>query len=178
MVHKYKLGGIDIDDEYSEDSLKSFDNSLAMLTAKLRYEMPNFIITKALFQDKQYFNRDFYRGKDLDKTFKLGEQLTYGWEMSYWISAERSLPGYLKPGFMKSQKRLLKGFKIDDGGEKPSDKDDRPSTPPVDEVKWLKDNGYGGVMVFDFQFVTRHNLMGRLVELWLGRGNWKGPQRK
>ena len=74
LVDKYGLDGIDIDDEYSSGPPN--DTSLIMVTTIMRQLMPDAIITKALFQDRDYF-RTTWRGHT------LAENLDYGGEMSY-----------------------------------------------------------------------------------------------
>ncbi|MFA0812394.1 glycosyl hydrolase family 18 protein [Microbulbifer epialgicus] len=81
-VDQYGLDGIDIDDEYSQCS-QTYTDSLVKVTSALREKMPNKIISKALWEDSKYFQAQ-WNGK------KLGDQLDYGWEMSYWKGANCS----------------------------------------------------------------------------------------
>ncbi|MBU2710789.1 glycosyl hydrolase family 18 protein [Zooshikella harenae] len=94
-VDKYKLDGIDIDDEYSKCN-REYDNSLIKVTSALREIMPNKIISKALFHDQSYFNAQW-------QNKKLHEQLSYGWEMSYWSSGCNRVDGYLNSGMSKQK---------------------------------------------------------------------------
>jgi hypothetical protein len=81
-VDQYGLDGIDIDDEWSKCS-QTYTDSLVKVTSALREKMPNKIISKALWEDAKYFQAQ-WNGK------KLGNQLDYGWEMSYWKGANCS----------------------------------------------------------------------------------------
>ncbi len=37
---------------------------------------------------------------------------------------------------------------------------------------WLKQNGYAGFMVYDFESSANQQVMGQLVNGWMGPGNW------
>lgn len=52
----------------------------------------------------------------------------------------------------------------------------QPSPNPDRDVQWLKDNGYGGVMIFGFEDQANVDLMGQLVDDWYGPENWNPPQ--
>ncbi|WP_138429825.1 EndoS/ChiA family endoglycosidase [Fodinibius saliphilus] len=156
VVDKYGLDGIDIDDEYSNPNLR-IPNSLVTVTTKMKELMPDKIISKALFRDTEYF-KPKYKGKTLADT------LTYGWEMSYGISPEYRLPKYVKLGMVKH--KLSLGFVAN-----------RPSRNPVQDVKWLKKNGYEGIMIYNFFNPQNTKLMGKLVNTLYGPGNWnKEPE--
>lgn len=173
-VEKYGLDGIDIDDEYSSAPVK-IRNSLAMLSAKLRFEMPDRIITKALFDDDDYFgdvgaSAATYTGKGGGEVFELEDMLTYGWEMSYWQRPEQVMGKYIKPGRM-SKEKLLKGFNLEHP-QRVSEQYTDTTRATVTDVQWLKREGYAGVMFFGFQFQQGQDLMGELVNRYLGPGNW------
>jgi len=150
VVDNYGLDGIDIDDEYSNGT--PIQNSLAMVTSLMQQALPGKIISKALWQDEQYFNVP-YQGVSLQDT------LTYGWEMSYGGEPQYRLPQYVELGMSKNA--LALGFWS--GSPAP--------TPDVD-VEWLKSNDYGGVMVYAFQEAPNPSLIGSLVDYWCGPGNW------
>ncbi|WP_157368734.1 glycosyl hydrolase family 18 protein [Algicola sagamiensis] len=94
-VEQYGLDGIDIDDEYSKCD-REYDDSLIKVTSALREIMPNKIISKALFHDQRHFDAQ-WQGK------KLHEQLSYGWEMSYWAAGCGRVNGYLNAGMSKKK---------------------------------------------------------------------------
>lgn len=94
-VDKYELDGIDIDDEYSKCN-QEYENSLIKVTSALREIMPNKIISKALFHDQRYFETEWQHKK-------LHEQLSYGWEMSYWAASCNRVATYLNAGMSKEK---------------------------------------------------------------------------
>ena len=85
-VEHYGLDGIDIDDEYS--ACETNDTSLIMVTYEMRQAMPNKILSKALFDDIDYFQSSWHN-------VVLAETLTNGWEMSY---GDPDGAGRLAPG--------------------------------------------------------------------------------
>lgn len=151
IVTQFGLDGIDIDDEYSAGT--PISNSLAMVTSLMQKSMPDKLISKALFDDIQYFSVP-YKGVTLQQT------LTYGWEMSYGGAPQYRLPPYAELG-MNTQALVL-GFWSGS-----------PSPNPATDVQWLKQNGYEGVMVYAFQEAPNCTLLGQLVCDWCGPGNWK-----
>jgi hypothetical protein len=151
VVDKFGLDGIDIDDEYSKNPKKNL-SSLVMVTTIMKQLMPNIIISKALFQDTQYFSPRY-------ENRTLAENLTYGWEMSYWGMPEDRLPVYYELGMAKNA--LVCGFV---SGTSPE--------PTTTAVTWLKNNDYEGVMVYAFQDQPNVDLLGNLVNDWYGNGNW------
>lgn len=153
VVDKYGLDGVDIDDEYSTGSPN--DTSLIMVTTLMRQIMPDKLITKALFADSEYFRRTW-------EGHTLAENLNSGWEMSYGGSPQSRLEDYTKHGLGKGQLSL--GFWSG-----------RPSSDPEGDAKWLKVNGYDGVMIFGFEEQKNVDLMGKLVNAWYGPGNWNPP---
>lgn len=125
-VQKYGLDGIDIDDEYS--NCQTNLTSLAMVTTLMQQTMPGKIISKALFQDIQYFGPT-WEGNTLANT------LTYGWEMTYgYPNYGARLQPYVDKGMGKNQ--LAIGVSTDDCDGGPA-------------ASFIKSNGYGGVMVFN-----------------------------
>lgn len=152
VVNKYGLDGIDIDDEYSNCS-QTYQNSLVMITYFMKQIHPNIIISKALGNDLKYFTPSFM-GKILADT------LTYGWEMSYGGSPEYRLPPYVNQAKM-AKKNLALGFWSGHS-----------SSEPTNDVEWLKENGYGGVMVYGFESQSNVDLIGTLVNDLYGSGNW------
>lgn len=153
VVDKYGLDGIDIDDEYSNGTPQ--DNSLAMVTTLMQQLMPDKIISKALWDDLpplKYFTTE-WKGK------KLADNLSYGWQMGYGSSPEDTLPPYVDVGMAKN--KLSQGFWSG-----------QPSDDPAGDVKWIKDNGYEGVMIFSFETQANVDLMGSLVNDLYGPGNW------
>lgn len=153
VVAKYGLNGIDVDDEYSTGTPN--DTSLAMVTTLLKQTMQAGIITKALFADDRYFGPSW-------EGHTLPENLTYGWEMSYGGQPQYRLPHYTKLGLSPAQISL--GFWSN-----------QPSSDPAGDVQWLKDNGYGGVMVFAFEEAANQRLTAQLLNAWYGAGNWRSP---
>jgi hypothetical protein len=124
-VEQYGLDGIDIDDEYSTGTPN--DTSLAMVTTLMRQTMTATIVSKALWSDSQYFGPTW-------NGHGLAGNLVYGWEMSY---GDQDYSGRLQPyvdaGMTKNE--LAIGVKTDgnDGAA---------------AAKFVRQNGYGGVMVF------------------------------
>ena len=152
VVARYGLDGIDIDDEYSSGVPNR--TSLIMVTTLMRQLMPNKIITKALFEDKRYFRASW-------EGHRLAENLDYGWEMSYGDPPGPRLVPYTR---WLSKKQLSLGFWSG-----------APSRTPIEDVHWLRDQGYAGIMVFGFEEQSGVNLMGELVDAWVGPGAGGGP---
>jgi hypothetical protein len=130
IVDKYSLDGIDIDDEYSKGTPN--DTSLIMVTALIRQIMPGKIISKALWSDSDYFQSTW-------SGHTLAQNLDYGWEMSYGGLPSSRLPQYGDWGMSKPD-LLLGGFWSGS-----------PSPNPGEDVNWLRQNRYGGVMVFGYE---------------------------
>lgn len=151
IVDRLGLDGIDIDDEYSKNPNQN-PSSLVMVTTMMKRLMPDIIISKALFEDSQYFT-PVYQNRT------LVDNLSYGWEMSYWETPENRLPVYYELGMAKNT--LVCGF---ESGKSPE--------PLTTAVEWLKNNSYGGVMVYAFQEQPNVDLLGNLVNDWYGSGNW------
>ncbi|MCV9930324.1 glycosyl hydrolase family 18 protein [Flavobacterium sp. LS1R49] len=151
VVNRLGLDGIDIDDEYSK-STDPNPSSLVMVTTIMKELMPDIIISKALFDDAQYFTPTY-------KNRTLVDNLTYGWEMSYGVPPEYILPTYYGLGMAKDT--LVCGFSSG-----------HPSSSPSNDVSWLKENGYEGIMVYAFQDQPNVALLGDLVNYWNGDGNW------
>lgn len=150
IVTQYGLDGIDIDDEYSTGTPQS--DSLAMVTTLMRQTMPDKLITKALWSDIQFFGVD-WNGHTLEGN------LDFGWQMSYGSAASNTLPPYVSAGMAATN--VSKGYWSSQ--QPPSISKD---------VNWVKDNGYGGVMIFGFENDANVTLMGQLVNDLYGPGNW------
>ncbi|TDW47226.1 glycosyl hydrolase family 18 (putative chitinase) [Flavobacterium sp. 270] len=151
VVDRLGLDGIDIDDEYS-DNPNPNPSSLVTVTTIMKQLMPDIIISKALFDDYQYFTPKY-------NNQTLADNLTYGWEMSYGGAPKYRLPDYTTLGMATDT--LVCGFWSG-----------QPSPSPADDVSWLKTNGYEGVMVYAFQEQSNIDLLGSLVNDWNGNGNW------
>jgi GH18 family chitinase len=135
-VALYGLDGIDIDDEYSVCTTNA--NSLVLAVSALRSRLGvSKLITKALFNDTQYFSAT-YNGK------KAGELLDYGWEMTYGqTNYSGRLQPYIDAGMAKS--KLFIG--VDIGG---SDQ--------AGAAQFVKKSGYGGVMTYNISNSSQANL--------------------
>jgi hypothetical protein len=154
VVDKYGLDGIDIDDEYSTGAAN--DTSLIMVTSIMRQSLSDAILSKALYDDLQYFQSQW-------QGHTLAGNLGFGWEMSYGGDPAARLQPYTQVGMNKDHLSL--GFWSE-----------RPSPDPTQNVEWLKSNGYAGAMVFAFEEQANVNLMGVLVDAWYGGGNWNPPR--
>jgi hypothetical protein len=150
VVDAYGLDGIDIDDEYSTGA--PVDDSLAMVTTLMRQAVPGKVISKALWSDLQYFQASW-------NGHTLAGNLDYGAEMSYGGPPAGRLEPYTGLGLRKDQLSL--GFWSG-----------QPSGDPEGDVRWLRENGYAGAMIFGFEEQSNVELMGRLVNAWYGPGNW------
>jgi len=155
LIEKNGFDGIAVKDDYSEGD-EAKDISLIMVTTVMRDIMPDKIITKALWEDSEYFKSE-WEGNT------LARNLAYGAEMSYGGSPEDRLESYPHWGLNKSQLSL--GFWTE-----------QPSSNPEQDVQWLKDNGYAGIMIYAFETQDNVDLMGQLVNYWYGPGNWNPPK--
>lgn len=150
IVNQYGLDGIDIDDEYSTGTAQS--DSLAMVTSLLRQAMPGKLVTKALWNDLQFFGVQ-WQGSTLE------QNLDYGWQMSYGTPAQITLPPYVSAGMAANT--VAQGYWS--------------NQPPISvsaDVAWIKANGFGGVMIFGFESQANVTLMGQLINDLYGPGNW------
>ena len=144
IVDPYSLDGIDIDDEYSSGDPN--DTSLIMVTTLMRQAMPGKIVSKALWADSEYFQAQW-------NGHTLAQNLDYGWEMSYGGSPQYRMPPYA--GYGMSKPNLSCGF----WSGQPS-----PSLPQ--DIQWLEQNGYGGVMVFAYEATENQQLLQTLLNDW------------
>jgi hypothetical protein len=144
LTTRYKLDGIDIDDEYSEGP--ALPTSLPMVTSFMRRAMPDKIISKALFADLHLFNKRFQGSS-------LADNLTYGWEMSYGEAPHHRLPAYVDAGMLRQS--LALGFWAG-----------QPSPSPADDANWVKAKGFGGVMTYAAHTKDNATLIGDLIDVW------------
>lgn len=145
MVDVYGLDGIDIDDEYSSGTPN--ETSLAMVTTLMRRLMPTALITKALWSDIDVFGASW-------EGSTLGDNLDYGWEMSYGGDPQYRLPQYLP--YMPAE-HLSLGFWTGS-----------PSSDPAADIAWLEANGYMGAMCFACETSDNLKLMETLAADWTG----------
>lgn len=135
-VTTYGLDGIDIDDEYSTCTTNASSLVLAVTALRTRLGTSKYI-TKALFNDIQYFSAT-YMGK------KAGDILDYGWEMTYGATNYASrLQPYVNAGMAKT--KLSIG--VDIGG---SDQ--------TTASTFVKNNGYAGIMTYNISTTSQTNL--------------------
>ncbi|KAB8033131.1 glycosyl hydrolase family 18 protein [Fluviispira multicolorata] len=128
MVNKYKLDGVDIDDEYSNCSANQ--DSLADIAQFIK-EDSNFkgkLLTKALFSDYYSFANQ-----------KLAKYLDYGWEMSY---SHSNYVGRLSPYINYGVKKENLFLGVWTQYLSPS---------PSSVAKYLINNKYSGVMIYDIK---------------------------
>ena len=161
-VRTYGLDGIDIDDEYSSPTWTN-NGSLAMVTTLLRQQLDAAFdqssqpkaITKALWSD--LYDPDAF-GTDWNG-HSLASNLTYGFYMGYGSEPQYVFSGYLSAGMTTA--KLGMGFWTG-----------QPSGDPAGDIQWLKTNGYAGYMVYAWGESGNTQLMGTLVNAWMGPGNW------
>lgn len=153
VVDRVGLDGIDIDDEYSDNPHPN-PSSLVMVTTIMKQLMPDIIISKALWSDHKYFTPKYENNT-------LADNLNYGWEMGYGGDPKDRLSPYRKFGMAANT--LVCGFWSGQTS---------PFRSPSEDVAWLKDNNYEGVMVYAFQDQPNVKLLGELVNYWNGNGNW------
>ncbi len=138
-INRYKLDGVDIDDEYS--TCTTNDTSMIRIAQAIRNH-PRFkgkILSKALFSDQRYFAAN-YNG------YRLADFLDYGWEMSYGYSGyERRLSPYVQYGVMKNH--LALGESTHYG-----------TLPVKNAASYILQNKYGGIMVYDVKSNSRDYL--------------------
>jgi len=135
-VTQYGLDGIDIDDEYSVCTTNSSSLVLAVTALRTRLGTSRYI-TKALFNDIQYFSAT-YMGK------KAGDILDYGWEMSYGATNYASrLQPYVNAGMPKT--KLSIGVDINGSDQ-------------TTASTFVKNNGYAGIMTYNISTTSKTNL--------------------
>jgi hypothetical protein len=135
-VTQYGLDGIDIDDEYSTCTTNS--NSLVIALTALRTRLgTSKYITKALFSDIQYFSAT-YNGKT------AGDILDYGWEMTYgYTNYSARLQPYVNAGMAKT--KLSIGVDINGSDQ-------------TTASRFVKNNGYAGIMTYNISTTSQTNL--------------------
>lgn len=161
-IQTYGLNGIDIDDEYS-NPLWTNQGSLAMVTTLMRRQFDATFdpasepkaITKALWDD--LYSPDAF-GTDWNGN-SLAGNLDYGFYMGYGADPRGVFSGYLSAGMTKP--KLGMGFWTG-----------QPSEDPTGDIAWLKGQGYVGYMIFAWGESGNTQLMGTLVDAWMGPGNW------
>lgn len=135
-VTKYGLDGIDIDDEYSVCTTNT--SSLVLCVSALRARLGTTkYITKALFDDIQYFSAT-YNGKT------AGQILDYGWEETY---GNTNYSGRLQPYVSAGMAKTKLSIGVDIGG-----------TDETTAAKFVKSNGYAGVMTYNISTTSKTNL--------------------
>lgn len=135
-VTRYGLDGIDIDDEYSVCTTNSSSLVLAVTALRTRLGTSKYI-TKALFNDIQYFSAT-YMGK------KAGDILDYGWEMTYGATNYASrLQPYVSAGMPKT--KLSIGVDINGSDQ-------------TTASQFVKNNGYAGIMTYNISTTSKTNL--------------------
>ena len=90
VLNRYGIDGIDIDDEWS-DALKPDPVSLMRMVGTLRGINPQILITKALWDDTEYFTQPVPQDNPYKPGAYLGEILDFGATMTYG-----GLPGLIK----------------------------------------------------------------------------------
>jgi hypothetical protein len=135
-VTKYGLDGIDIDDEYSVCTTNT--SSLVLCVSALRARLGTTkYITKALFDDIQYFSAT-YNGKT------AGQILDYGWEETY---GNTNYSGRLQPYVSAGMAKTKLSIGVDISG-----------TDETTAAKFVKSNGYAGVMTYNISTTSKTNL--------------------
>jgi hypothetical protein len=135
-VNQYGLDGIDIDDEYSTCTTNT--SSLVIALSALRAELGSTrYLTKALFNDTQYFSAT-YGGK------KAGDILDYGWEMTY---GNTNYSGRLAPYVNAGMAKTKLAIGVDIGG-----------TDETTAANFVKNNGYAAVMTYNISTTSQTNL--------------------
>ncbi|RDS79148.1 hypothetical protein DWU98_19280 [Dyella monticola] len=140
----YQVDGIDIDDEYSAGT--PVEGSLAMVGHYVRQSIGTASFSKALFEDVSYFQPS-YGGTN------LGQDLTWGWTMSYWEGPQDQLPPY--QGLMPNN-HLLCGFNAGSGFYNPT----------ASDLQWMAQQGYAGVMVYNIDATDAQTLLATLLSDW------------
>lgn len=135
IIDKYNLDGIDIDDEFSNCTEKS-PQKLVKTVKALREVLPNQIISKALWQDEQYFEET-----------GLAELLTFGCTMGYGWSIE-----HFKQKVNRYKELGLSYNKICFGVQAgPSDQDWMTYLQTTKELtEWAVQNNLLGMMLYSF----------------------------
>lgn len=134
MVDRYHLDGIDIDDEYA--NCQGNPQQLVDAVKALRAEMPNHIISKALWSDHAAF-----------QSTKLADLLTFGCTMGYGDSIEGledDANRYLQLGLPRS--KLCVGVQAGPSGQ--SGMTSLQTTSAV--TQWAMDNHLLGMMLFSY----------------------------
>lgn len=156
VVTPYGLDGIDIDDEYSNGQV--YETSLPMVTTLMKKTMPNKLITKALWADSSEFMSNWNGNK-------LGENLDYGWEMSYYNGDANSRLGFYA-GYGMKPRQLCLGFSAEEGFSGSWDTIGTQASMTITE-------GYAGAMMFAYENQPDSiRLMQAMVDGMNGPGSW------
>ncbi len=162
VITPYGLDGIDIDDEWSDGTAN--DTSLIMVSTLFKQTMPGTLLTKALWNDQEYFQTN-WQGNT------LAGALDYGWEMSYYGGdGNDRLTFYAENGMSKTS--LVLGFSAENTFS--GDWGQVATTMPE-----VVSDGWGGGMIFDYENTATYQggpvgvtLLGQIVTAEMGPGNW------
>lgn len=150
VIDKYGLDGIDIDDEYS--GLPQNPQGLVDTVAVLRHRIGSALITKALWNDIDYFSVPASPASTYDGGSYLGQMLDIGSSMDYGdgtAELESFIARYANvmvngQNVGMSENQLCIGVQAGVGGWMTTIAD----TKAVSE--WVVENGYLGIMLYTF----------------------------
>lgn len=143
VLEKYGLDGIDIDDEFSQ--APGQPGQLVATVRALRAEMPDKLITKALWQDSEAF-----KGTDLGQLLDFGCTMAYGYNFEELKNLALQYAEFGLP-----LEKLCVGVQAG-----PAAQQWMTSLETTRQVaQWVKQNGLLGVMLFSYsqdiqQFTT------------------------
>lgn len=136
-INKYKLDGINIDDEYSNCSgnTEAFYNIVKYIKTNPKFS--GKILSKNLFEDEQYFSG----------SYNVSPYIDQGYEMAYWHGIDH-LQNYVNDGM--SSDKLYYGFD-------PNPNNQNPDTYPIVSKEIVSD-GYAGGMIWNINGHFGNNL--------------------